>query len=98
MKADAYYNMGFALNCLGRHAEAVQAYREAVRVRPDYADAWGNLGFTANVIGQYRESADAFERAKVLVPAYFDNRPRQREAFEASRVDVSLYRPVVSPR
>jgi hypothetical protein len=54
-------------------------------VRPDYADAWGNLGLTANVIGQYRESADAFGRAKALQPAYFDSRPRQREAFEASR-------------
>ena len=85
MDADAHYNMGLALNSLGRHAEAVQAYREAVRVRPDYADAWGNLGLTANVIGQYRESADAFERATALLPAYFDSRPRQREAFEASR-------------
>jgi len=98
MDADAHYNLGLALNSLGRHAEAVHAYREAVRLRPDYADAWGNLGLTANMIGLYRESADAFERAKALLPAYFKNRPRQREAFEASRGDGSLYRSVVSPR
>ena len=98
MDANAHYNMGLALNNLGRHAEAMLAYREAVRVRPDYADAWGNLGLTANLIGQYRESAEAFARAKALLPAYFDSRPRQREAYEASRSDGSLYRSVVSPR
>jgi tetratricopeptide (TPR) repeat protein len=98
MDADAHYNMGLALNSLGRHAEAMQAYHEAVRMRSDYADAWGNLGLTANLIGQYRESAEAFERAEALVPAYFDSRPRQREAFEASRGGRSLYRSVVSPR
>lgn len=85
MDADAHYNIGLVLNGLGRHAEAMQAYRDAVRARPDYADAWGNLGLTANLIGRYRESADAFERAQALLPAYFESRPRQREAFEASR-------------
>jgi tetratricopeptide (TPR) repeat protein len=96
MDADAHYNLGLTLNSLGRHAEAVQAYREAVRVRPGYAEAWGNLGLSAHLIGQHRESAEAFERASALQPGYLASRPRQREAFEASRRDG--YRSVLSPR
>jgi tetratricopeptide (TPR) repeat protein len=74
--------VGRTLSSLGRHAEAAQAYREAVRVRPDYAAAWGNLGLSAILIGEYGEAREAFDRARALVPGYFESRPIQRQAWE----------------
>ncbi|MDP2046720.1 MAG: trypsin-like peptidase domain-containing protein, partial [Deltaproteobacteria bacterium] len=40
----AWFDLGFAYANLGRHREAVEAYREALRLKPDDADAWINLG------------------------------------------------------
>ena len=37
---------------LGRYREAIEAYREALRLKPDYAEAWYNLGF-AMKLGRY---------------------------------------------
>lgn len=42
--ANAPFNLGYALARRGRHAEAVEPYRLAVRLRPDYARAHNNLG------------------------------------------------------
>ncbi len=92
--ADAHYNMGLVLNRLRRHTDALQAYRSAVRARPGYASAWGNLGMTAYLLGRYRDATEAFEAARKLVPDYFETRPRQREAWEASR----LHRPPMPAR
>jgi len=82
LDADAHYNAGRTLSSLRRHAEAAQAYREAVRIRPDHADAWGNLGLSAILIRQYGEAREAFGRAQALVPGYFESRPIQRHAWE----------------
>ncbi len=99
--AAAYMNMGVVFanlsrwdeavgayrqaNTLRRHNDALGAYRSALRVRPGYANAWGNLGMTAYLLGRYTEAAEAFETARELVPDYFDTRPVQRKAWEASR-------------
>jgi tetratricopeptide (TPR) repeat protein len=82
MDADAHYNAGRTLSSLARHAEAAQAYREAVRIRPGFANAWGNLGLSAILIGQYDEAREAFDRASALEPGYFEARPDQRHAWE----------------
>jgi hypothetical protein len=39
----AWFNLGIAYGQMGRHREAVEANREALRLKPDYAMAWGNL-------------------------------------------------------
>ena len=36
--AFAWFNLGVAYGKLGRHREAIEAYREALRLKPDYAD------------------------------------------------------------
>ena len=35
--------LGVAYGKLGRHQEAIEAYREALRLEPDNADVWYNL-------------------------------------------------------
>jgi tetratricopeptide (TPR) repeat protein len=41
---DFHFAMAFALSKLGRHPEAIAAYRRAVTARPGFASAWLNLG------------------------------------------------------
>ena len=40
----AHYNLGIALDASGDVREAIAAYREAIRLKPDYAEAHYNLG------------------------------------------------------
>ena len=40
----AYFALGHAYGGLERHDEAIAAYREALRINPEYIGAWYNLG------------------------------------------------------
>jgi tetratricopeptide (TPR) repeat protein len=52
----------------GKHEQAVQAFREAIRLKPDYADAWYNLGVANRESGQYQEAVQACREAIRLKP------------------------------
>ena len=41
--ADAYYNMGIALNDKGDLEAAIDSYQQALKIKPDYADVKANL-------------------------------------------------------
>ena len=41
----AYNNLGFYLNGLGRKTEAMENYRQALKINPAYEDALNNLGY-----------------------------------------------------
>ena len=38
--ADAYYNMGVALNDKGDPEAAIESYKKALRIKPDFVDAY----------------------------------------------------------
>lgn len=54
--AEAHYNLGNALNSLGRTPEAVAQFNEAVRLRPDYVVAHYNLRNALNSMGRTPEA------------------------------------------
>ena len=43
--SDAHTNLGFILNNLGRHQEAIAILKEAIRIKSDFALAYNNIGF-----------------------------------------------------
>ena len=47
-----WYNRGHVFLRMGKHREAIQQFKKAVSIKPDYAYAWGNLG------GAYLESGE----------------------------------------
>jgi len=71
-KASAYFYLGFAYYYyeLGRYQEAVEALREAVRLKPDDAEAWCYLGFSYGALGRRREAVEAFRKAVRLKPDF----------------------------
>jgi protein O-GlcNAc transferase len=70
LEAVAHYEKGNALYEQGRMEEAIAAYREAVRLKPDYSEAYNNLGSALQAFGRIHEAIDAYREAVRLQPAY----------------------------
>jgi tetratricopeptide (TPR) repeat protein len=58
---DAHFNLGNAYRTLGRHAEAVDCYRQALRLQPDNAGARLNLGVALSEQGRLDEASGELE-------------------------------------
>ena len=68
----AWFYLGLAYGRLGRHQEAIEAYREAVRIDPDYANVWYNLGLKYGELGRHPEAIEAYREAVRIDPDYGD--------------------------
>ncbi len=66
--AERWYQAGWLLTRAGRHAEAVQAYREAVLADSSNARALNNLGWSLGVLGFFDLATPALERAVAAAP------------------------------
>jgi Tfp pilus assembly protein PilF len=63
-----WYLSGWALTRVGRHAEAIQAYREAVAADSSNVDAWNNLGWSLGRLGFFARARAPLERAEAMAP------------------------------
>ena len=68
--AVAHYSVGNALMDKGRTSEAIEEYRQALRINRDYAEAYNNLGGALLLIGRTSEAIDQFEEALLINPDY----------------------------
>ena len=54
--AEARYNLGRILLLRGEYPPAVESFRTALDLQPDYPEAWANLGATLNRLHRYGET------------------------------------------
>jgi len=62
------FKLGFAYNKLGRLQDAAKAYKEAVRLKPDFVQCLNNLGLVLVNLGDLDGGIDAYRRALELEP------------------------------
>jgi protein O-GlcNAc transferase len=65
-----FCNLGAALKELGNLDEAVAAYRQAIRLKPDLADAHSNLGVALYEQGKLDEAVVGYLQAIRIKPGY----------------------------
>ena len=64
----AWYNLGITYYELKRYNEAVEAYRQAMRIDPGHAAVWTNLGAAYHVLDRYNEAIEAYRQAIRIDP------------------------------
>jgi cytochrome c-type biogenesis protein CcmH/NrfG len=66
--AEAWYSLGLAYIHLNRHNEAVEAYRQAIRIDPNHAFAWNNLGVIYKNLNRFNDAIEAYRQAIRIDP------------------------------
>ncbi len=65
--AEAWAQSGFCNEKLGRHAEALEASKKAVSLRPS-AESYFNIGLASFYLKQYKDAAEAYRQSIKLDP------------------------------
>ena len=68
--AEAYYNMGVALNDKGDPEAAIESYKQALKIKPDYAEAYNNIGNVLKDQGDLEAAIDSYKQAININPDY----------------------------
>jgi len=63
-------NLGVTYSKSGMNKEAIDAYKQAIRIDPDFADAHSNLGAAYGNLGKYKEAIRSFKQAIRINPGY----------------------------
>src|SRR5262249_48064207 len=71
---DALNDLGAALNEIGFLGEAIETFRRALAVKPDFIVALFNLGGALLELGEPLAAREAFRRARELAPERADVR------------------------
>ncbi|HKG46922.1 MAG TPA: trypsin-like peptidase domain-containing protein [Pyrinomonadaceae bacterium] len=98
--ADAHYALGLVYRDWGKPDEEIQAYKQAIRLRPDYMVAYERLGSRYLKAKKYNEAIEIFRQLSTLKPgdanapnnmgeAYFELN-KLNEAMESFRQSIRL--------
>jgi len=66
--ADAHYALGLVYRDWGRPEEEIQAYKQAIKLKPDYASAYERLGSRYLKSKKYAEAIETFKQLIALKP------------------------------
>ncbi|VBB05509.1 Hypothetical protein LUCI_0719 [Lucifera butyrica] len=70
MDANTYLNRGLEMAGQGNLPQAISAFRQAIRLRPDYPEAYNNLGALLARTNHLQEAVACLKRAVELKPDY----------------------------
>ncbi|HEY4139938.1 MAG TPA: tetratricopeptide repeat protein [Pseudolabrys sp.] len=65
-------NYGIVLNALKRHAEAIESFDQAIKLKSKYAEAHNNRGATLSSMGQDEAALESLRKAIAIKPDYVD--------------------------
>ena len=63
-----WYTTGYLHRKIANHGLAIEAYKSAIAIKPDFAYAYNNMGIALDDLGRYTEAIAAYRRAASLDP------------------------------
>ena len=70
ISAETYFIRGDVEHTLRNYSEAIDAYTEAIRLKPNYAEAYNNRGIAKGKLGKYFAGIADYNTAILLKPDY----------------------------
>ncbi len=70
-----------AMKAQNAYGKAIERYRTAVELAPDFYQAWSSLGYALRKTGQYEDSLAAYDRALAIDPRYAEAIEYRGEAY-----------------
>ena len=70
--ANAWNRLGFTYGELHRYNDAIEAYRQALRIDPGYSSAWDHLGLAYHSLNRYTDAIEAYRQALRISPTITD--------------------------
>ena len=77
--------MGIALQEQNKLEEAIEAYKKALAIKPDYAEAYYNMGNALKEQGKLEEAIEAYNKALAIKP---DHEAARTEKLHQQRISV----------
>jgi tetratricopeptide (TPR) repeat protein len=65
-----YLALSLEFYLAAKYEKCVEAAKEAIKLKPDYAEAWNNICSAYNQMGQYEEAEKACKRSLEIKPGY----------------------------
>ena len=69
---DYFYNLGRDYRESGKYQEAIDAFKQAIRINPDHYPAYSGLGDAYVNLDKYQEAIDAYKQANRIMPDFAD--------------------------
>jgi tetratricopeptide (TPR) repeat protein len=60
--------MGSACLQLKQYQQAINAYQQSIKIKPDYQDAYNNMGIAYGKLKQYKKAIESYQRAININP------------------------------
>lgn len=70
MSAEQYHQAGVSHYDLGEYEKAIESYKRALELKPDFGESYYYLGMAYGSLGKYKEAINAYNRAVAIRPAY----------------------------
>jgi tetratricopeptide (TPR) repeat protein len=94
-EANAWFSLGFAYHNLKRHDDAIEAYRQTLRINPEHGLAWNNLGNAYADLTRYNDAVEAYRQALRINPenaGFWNNLGNVYRALKRYNDAVNAYR------
>jgi tetratricopeptide (TPR) repeat protein len=76
-----YYNKGYAQANSGQYTQAIDNFKQAIALKPDYAEAYNMLGFSTRKSGDVKGAYAYYDKALKLKPNFPEAREYYGEAY-----------------
>ena len=70
MSAENYLQLGIQMGASGKHEDAIEAFKEALKINPNYIPVYLNLGNAYGNTGRYEKSIAAYKEGIQLNPRH----------------------------
>ncbi|MFZ3064542.1 MAG: tetratricopeptide repeat protein [Nitrospirota bacterium] len=89
--AEYWFYLGYSYGEAGLYKEAIEAYKQAIRIKPDLAEAHYNLGYAYDSLDMYREAIEAYKQAIRIKP----DKANANYNLGVAYVKLSMYREAI---